>query len=409
MQLNGVRRQFFSLKKIVLPLLSLFIFCISFFTVRAEVSAVNGEKIFKQYCTSCHKPAPFDQKLVGPPLKDVEKKMSEDWLMKWIRNNAALRASGDKDALAIWNEYGKNEMPTFTSFSDDDIKSILAYIAAPPAAATAQQPAAGPAGATATEQPSIWLYFVLVALLLIFIMLWRANQTLRRMSLEKEGQPVPEPVSWRKIFFGRKSWFLYGLIIVFLMGWTITDSAIRLGHSKDYSPQQPIKFPHDLHAGTLQINCLYCHAGAERSKTAGIPPVSTCMNCHKGIQAGETPEGTAEIQKIYAAYENNKPIQWIKIHNLPDHVFFSHAQHVAVGKIQCQTCHGPVEQMKQVYQYASLSMGWCINCHRQTNVQFMDNNYYTMFTDLHAKAEKDTSFHVTEAMAGGTECQKCHY
>ncbi|MFI5135420.1 MAG: c-type cytochrome [Chitinophagales bacterium] len=396
------------MKTIFLPLLSLLIICSSVFSSRADVNAVNGEKIFKQYCTSCHKPAPFDTKLVGPPLKDIQKVQTEEWLMKWIRNNAALRASGDKAAIDIWTQYGKNEMPTFTSFSDDDIKSILAYIAAPPAAPSAQQPASGPAGATST-QSSTWLYIVLVALLLIVIMLMRANKALKHIALEKEGQPIPEEVSWRKRLFSKKAWLLYGLIIVFLTGWTITDSAIRLGHSKDYSPQQPIKFPHDLHAGTLQINCLYCHAGAEKSKTAGIPPVSTCMNCHKAIQAGETPEGTAEIQKIYSAYENNKPIQWIKIHNLPDHVFFSHAQHVAVGKIQCQTCHGPVQDMKQVYQYASLSMGWCVNCHRQTQVQFQDNNYYTMFTDLHARAEKDTSFHVTEAMAGGTECQKCHY
>jgi hypothetical protein len=240
-------------------------------------------------------------------------------------------------------------------------------------------------------------------------MLFRANKTLKRMSLEKDGHEVGEEVTWRKRLTSTKALFLYGLIVVFLLGWTITDSAIRLAHSKNYSPEQPIKFPHDLHAGTLQINCLYCHAGAEKSKVAGIPSVSTCMNCHKGIQQGESPEGTAEIQKIYAAYENNRPIHWVKIHNLPDHVYFNHSQHVAVGKVQCQTCHGPIQEMKQVYQFSSLSMGWCINCHRQTQVQFQDNKYYSMFTDLHQKAKSDTSFHVTEGMIGGTECQKCHY
>jgi cytochrome c553 len=272
--------------------------------------------------------------------------------MQWIRNNAALRGKGDKDALAIYNEYGKNEMPSFSSFSDDDIKSILAYIASPPPPPPSGTTAGGPQTTPSTTS-SVWIYLVVVALIIVLIMLLRANRTLKRMALEREGHPIPEERSWRKILTSTKAWFFYALVLVFIMGWTLTDSAIRLGHSKDYSPEQPIHFPHDLHAGTLQINCLYCHAGAEKSKTAGIPPVSTCMNCHKGVQQGETPEGTAEIQKIYAAYENNKPIQWIKIHNLPDHVYFNHSQHVVVGKIQCQTCHGQVQEMKQVYQYAS--------------------------------------------------------
>src|ERR1043165_2495275 len=198
---------------------------------------------------------------------------------------------------------------------------------------------------------------------------------------------------------------------------TMTDSAIRLGHSKNYQPTQPIAFPHSLHAGIAQINCLYCHAGAEKSKTAGIPPVSTCMNCHKGIQAGQTDAGTAEIQKIYAAYNNYKPIQWIKIHNLPDHVYFNHSQHVAVGKIACQTCHGPVQEMDQVYQFESLSMGWCINCHRQTQVQFASNGFYSMYAGMQEQLKKDsvmypydsTKLKMTEARMGGTECQRCHY
>jgi hypothetical protein len=325
-----------------------------------------------------------------------------------------LRASGDKDALAIYNEYGHNEMPQFTSFSDDDIKSILAYIANPPAAPSTSGPAAGQPGA-AGQQSSVWLYLVVVALIVIVIMLLRANKALKRISLERDGHFVPEEIPWSGKLRSTKAYFLYGLIIVFILGWTFTSSAIRLGHSKDYSPVQPIAFPHSLHAGIAQINCLYCHAGAEKSKVAGIPPISTCMNCHKGIQAGQTPEGTAEIQKIYAAYNNNKPVQWTKIHNLPDHVYFNHSQHVAVGKLQCQTCHGPVQEMDQVYQFASLSMGWCINCHRQTGVQFAQNGYYSMYTDLHNQFKKDSlmnpmdTLKITEAMMGGTECQKCHY
>jgi len=229
------------------------------------------------------------------------------------------------------------------------------------------------------------------------------------MTMERAGETLPEEIPWQKSLVSTKALFLYGFILVFITGWTVADTTMRFQRSKGYSPKQPIAFPHKLHAGINQINCLYCHSGAEKSKVAGIPPISTCMNCHKGVPEGESAAGTAEIQKIYAAYDNNKPVQWIKIHNLPDHVYFNHSQHVTVGKIACQKCHGPVEEMDQVYQFASLSMGWCLNCHRETEVQFQSNDYYTMFSNLHARAKADTSIHVTEAMLGGDECQKCHY
>ncbi len=378
----------------------------------ADVSPAAGEKIFTNNCKSCHKAAPFDAPLVGPPLKDIQKKESEEWLLKWIRNNAALRASGDKDAVAIFNEY-HTEMPQFMSFTDDEIKSVLAYIANPPVVVDSKNPK-GPEGPT-TDQPSVWLYLVVIALIVIIIMLFRANKALKRMALEKDGHAVPADLPWSHRLRTKKAYFLYGLIIVFASGWTLTSSAIRLAHSKSYQPEQPIAFSHKLHAGINQINCLYCHAGAEKSKTAGIPPVSTCMNCHKGVQAGQSDAGTAEIKKIYAAYDNEKPIEWTKIHNLPDHVYFNHSQHVVVGKVACQTCHGPIQEMDQVYQFSSLSMGWCINCHRQTNVQFKENKFYSMYSGMQEQYKKDSLAHpldslkMTEAMMGGTECQRCHY
>jgi len=103
------------------------------------------------------------------------------------------------------------------------------------------------------------------------------------------------------------------------------------------------------------------------------------------------------------------PIEWVKIHNLPDHVFFSHAQHVVVGKIQCQQCHGKIQEMEVVSQQAPLSMGWCVNCHRKTNVQFKDNPYYDTYKLYHEQMAKGTRDHVTVEEIGGTECQKCHY
>lgn len=103
------------------------------------------------------------------------------------------------------------------------------------------------------------------------------------------------------------------------------------------------------------------------------------------------------------------PIEWTRIHNLPDHVYFNHAQHVSVGKVECQTCHGPVEEMEVLAQYAPLSMGWCINCHRQTEVQFDDNEYYTSYVNYHEQLGEGSREKVTVEDIGGLECQKCHY
>ncbi|HUM46335.1 MAG TPA: c-type cytochrome [Chitinophagales bacterium] len=382
------------------------LFFISSFSF-AEVTADNGQKLFKQYCTSCHA---INNKLVGPALKDVHKKQTEEWLIKWIRNNSALRASGDKDALAIYAEYNKNEMPSFLSFTDDDIKSIIEYVKVQSEAPVSQPgaPAPGTEGAP-SDQPSFWLYIVVGVLLIITFLLMRTNTVLKRLAYEKLGETLPEERPLIGRLKTKRAIAFYAIAGVFLLGFTITDSAMRLGRSKNYTPVQPIAFSHQLHAGINQINCLYCHSSAEKSKIAGIPPVSTCMNCHKAVQQGENEAGTKEIQKIYAAFDKNEPIQWTKIHNLPDHVYFNHSQHVAVGKIACQTCHGPIETMKEVYQFSSLSMGWCINCHRQTGVQFGSNDYYSMYSKLHEDFKSGKIDKVTEEMMGGTECQKCHY
>lgn len=376
------------------------------FSGYAEVSAAAGEKAFKQYCTSCHQ---INNKLVGPALKDMHTRRTEEWLIKWIRNNSALRATGDKDALAIYAEYNKNEMPSFLSFTDDDIKSIIEYVKVQ-SAAPATQPGAAPGteGAPA-DQPSFWLYIVVGVLVVITFLLMRTNTVLKRLAYEKIGEELPEERPLLSRLKTKRAIAFYVIAGVFLLGFTLADSAMRLGRSKNYKPVQPIAFSHELHAGINQINCLYCHSSAEKSKIAGIPPVSTCMNCHKAIQQGESEAGTAEIQKIYAAFDKNEPIEWVKIHNLPDHVYFNHSQHVAVGKIECQTCHGPVETMPELYQFTSLSMGWCINCHRQTDVQFGSNNYYSMYTELHEDFKSGKIDKVTAEMMGGTECQKCHY
>jgi hypothetical protein len=253
------------------------------------------------------------------------------------------------------------------------------------------------------------LYIFLIVFLAISFFLSRIISNLRRLSQARNNEPVTEPKSFVQVLRQKNTIAVILLILIAILGYTTVEKAQKLGRSKGYAPEQPIKFSHKIHAGTNQINCLYCHASAEKSKAASIPSVNVCMNCHKAVQEGRSPEGTAEIAKITAAYNNNTPIKWVKIHNTPDHVYFNHAQHVKAGKIECQKCHGPVETMEKVEQFSSLSMGWCINCHRETEVQFASNNYYSQFEKLHEDVKSGKIKAVTEGMLGGTECQKCHY
>ena len=147
--------------------------------------------------------------------------------------------------------------------------------------------------------------------------------------------------------------------------WKSPDGGERatksFGYNNGYAPDQPIAYSHELHVGKLNIQCQYCHNQVENSKTSNIPALSTCMNCHQQVNGTNDQES---IKKMREAFADNKPIEWVKIHMLPDHVMFNHQAHIQKG-VNCQTCHGPIEKMAKVYQYSDLSMGWCINCHRQ--------------------------------------------
>ena len=205
--------------------------------------------------------------------------------------------------------------------------------------------------------------------------------------------------------------FVYFIIILatglFLTKY-IAHSAIALGRSKNYEPDQPIKFSHKVHAGQNKIDCKYCHSTVEYSKTAGIPSANVCMNCHVIVREGSR-SGKFEINKIIEAVENTQPIEWVKVYNLPDYVYFNHAQHVAVGKIECKTCHGQVETMDRVKQVPDLSMGWCVDCHRETKVQFVDNAFYKKYIELHKQLKEKKIDKVTVEKIGGLDCMKCHY
>ena len=392
-----------------------------------ESQAQDGKALFNAKCASCHA---VDKNLVGPALKGVEDRWPEkDQLYAWVRNSAAVVKSGYPRAVAVYNEYNKVQMTAFPELTNGDIDAILTYVntaGEKKAETAAAAPAAG--GSDAGSSDSTLLFGILTLILaVIALILLQVNSNLKKMTDVKDGIPSPDPVP----FWKNKAYIALGAILLFMAGGYATfQGAQKLGRSKDYQPEQPIYYSHTVHAGINQINCLYCHGGAQESKHANIPSVNVCMNCHMGIaeyakgpklyrEDGTEVDGTAEIQKLYqyAGWDpakkqytgKGKPIEWIRIHNLPDHVYFNHAQHVKAGQVQCQTCHGEIQKMGEVYQHADLSMGWCVNCHRETKVQFADNKYYSIYEKFHEDLKNKKMDSVTVEKIGGLECQKCHY
>jgi hypothetical protein len=246
----------------------------------------------------------------------------------------------------------------------------------------------------------------------------RQTNKLERFVQEKKGEEIASEKNILQNILNKKTLSALVVIGIVFLGFNIVKGAIDLGRSQGYAPEQPIKFSHAIHAGQNKIDCQYCHTGVEKSKHAVIPSATVCMNCHKYVQEGPQ-YGTTEIAKIYehtgwnpdqgAFVKPPKPLEWVKIHNLPDHVYFNHAQHVKVGGIECQTCHGNIQEMEVVQQFAPLSMGWCVNCHRQSEVQFANNDYYSIFEKFHDDLQKGKKAKVTVEDIGGTECAKCHY
>jgi len=376
---------------------------------------VDGEKIFKQNCTACHTIG--GGRLVGPDLSGVTEKREDKWLKSWITNSQDLIASGDADAIAIFEEYNKTVMTTF-DFSDEELTAVLAYIANPPV----KENITASSDAVFAEQgmsTSTQLMLIALVLIVLVFMLSSVKNSLKE-SLGQEVETVPETLTIQtKAFFANNINVLFVVLMVAIIGLKVVfDTLMGVGVTTNYQPDQPIAFSHKIHAGDNGIDCNYCHTSARTSKTSGIPSANVCMNCHANITTG-TNTGTTEIQKIYDAlgydpdtrtyiegYEQ-KPIKWIRIHNLPDLAYFNHSQHVTVGKIECQECHGPVQEMDVVKQESDLTMGWCINCHKDTEVKMEGNDYYT---SLHEKLkEKYTGEKITVDKIGGLECGKCHY
>ena len=184
--------------------------------------------------------------------------------------------------------------------------------------------------------------------------------------------------------------------------------AENLSRTQNYAPDQPIKFSHKVHAGDNQTDCRYCHSIADYSKSAGIPSNDLCLKCHNVVLSGRN-SGKFEINKIHRADKSGKSVEWIRVHNLPDHAFFSHSQHVNAGQVECETCHGPVAEMDILKQFTDLSMGWCVNCHRDTKINFQGNHYYKSYKELNDMLQSGKIDSVTVEQVRGIDCSKCHY
>jgi len=419
----------------------------------------NGEKLFKANCTACHA---LDKQVIGPPLKGVVERVKteggvdKDWLHKWIKDNKALRASGDKYANEIFEKYNKTEMLQFPNLTEKDIDDILAFTTNPPApeekkteAKTATEAtAAAPADKTTTNIVIISL--LAIAGLLVWILLKLRQLVKLGQSEELAGLNETRVRSFKEMY---EKFHYVGkaviAILAILAAYGVWNWLMWIGVYKGYKPEQPIYFSHKIHAGEQKIDCQLCHSSAKYGKVSEIPSMNVCMNCHRTISEYNADHYMepgkdkafydGEIQKIYAATGwdpakqqytgKTQPVEWTRIHNMPDFVYFNHSQHVVAGEqaiinsfnkknpnnkidVVCKACHGKIDTMNVVQMANDFTMGWCIECHRTTEVD-MNNGYNKeYFKNLHDKLKKQypqDGGKITVAAIGGLECGKCHY
>ena len=455
------------ISSVILPVL----FMLITNTASAEGNYEAGAALFDANCSSCHS-GNLTKDATGPALFGVGErapKPANEWLYKWIKNNNTLRASGDAYANKIYKDWNGSAMSAFEWMSDQQLENVIEYI-------TKWEPKTGgdessallpciPEKKKEEESYSLILIGVIGLSLMIILIFTGVNRSLKNALAFKNDKEVKEPIPfWEAIAeFAVKNKIKFGLIVLFILGgfgsigWeTLMNVGVFGGHGfektenvENYHPDQPIYFRHDIHVAQNGIDCKYCHSGVLESKHALIPSANVCMNCHKYVnEKADCPESAEKIQKIYDAvkFEHGKgyydedsdgnpvvdengdvvyhdvqvaegdPIEWVKVHNLQDFVYFNHSQHVVVGGLECQECHGPVQEMQTAEHYAPLTMGWCINCHRETEINQelkfskKPNGYYEKMHDEFKEAYKrDEDFNFTVEKIGGLECAKCHY
>ncbi|OOG77523.1 c-type cytochrome [Algoriphagus sp. A40] len=414
--LVGIRLSFQTLAVLLFMLIGVSAYAADPAVVSSEEAIAAGKTVFNANCKTCHK---LDQKLIGPALRGATDRQAVDLVKAFIKNSQAVIASGDSYYTSLFKEYNNTVMISHEFLSDADLNNLLSYIEhgdkVDPAAAAAVAAGGEAGGATGGGIPSEYLSIILgvlvIVLVLILVVLGLIISVLTKY-INKQDLPeddkefVSQKTDISKIFKSDAFIIVVTALVIALVAKTAIDGIYSVGVQQGYAPAQPIAFSHALHAGDKEIACQYCHTGVEIGKSANIPSANICMNCHTHIQNVGGKEGISpEIAKIYAAVDNNQPIEWVRVHNLPDLAYFNHSQHVAVGGIECQTCHGPIQEMEVVGQHSSLTMGWCIDCHRQTEIATDGNAYYDKLVQLHS----DSKDALKVKDIGGLECAKCHY
>lgn len=432
------------------------VFAAGTFTTYAQ-----GDALFKAKCASCHQP---HKNSTGPKLFQVRQKWAdggakEGSIYQWV-NNWQSAAASDPYAQTV-STWSPTAMSAFPDLKKEDVDAILDWVDSQPdpAAAGADGAAAdggaAPAAGDATEEESSmgWIWIILgVIFVTIILAVGGVRRQLKFAAAEHEGEDVNEGLTYMEEL---KAWAwkyrlhvgLATLVLVIGVVVTLFLGLYSIGVVEEYQPSQPIAFPHSVHAGTNGIDCKYCHSSVTKSKTAGIPSVNVCMNCHKQVN-GRTPAQQEQIAKIYEAAGwdpsgagkytgKTKPIVWNKVHVLPDHVYFNHSQHVVVGGIDCKQCHGdmtkqvetqrvwPVEELNKIegnipLTKRTLTMGWCIECHAEKEVSTgsIDTKNDGYYNEIHKRLlNNDKTLYgkyledgkVTVSELGGWECAKCHY
>ena len=418
-------------KLLILAIAFLLTFSVTTSVKAQEADPKKGKELFNSLCAACHKRY---KKATGPALFGVTERHSTEWLYKWIKNSSALIASGDAEAVAIFEEYNKTPMNAFPQLADGDIDNILAYVMEPkkaPPKAIANAGDGGGQSAASGSLEKVVLGLLIMVLVVLIGVLFLLGKTLKKFAatdgIDFSGVESRKPL-WKAFIENQFLLIVSAIFMLLLSAYFAYGFLMQVGVDQNYQPVQPIHYSHRIHAGDNKIECKYCHSSARVSKHSGIPSLNVCMNCHKSI--GEVADATQqeglakhgvdynkEIQKLYKAVGwdaskqaytgDSEPVKWVRIHNLPDFAYFNHSQHVEVAGVDCQKCHGPVEEMEIMYQYAPLTMGWCINCHRETNVKIEGNAYYDkIHEELSKKYGVDK---LTAAQMGGLECGKCHY
>lgn len=430
--------------------------CFSAVTVLLFAGANNanaqGEALFKAKCATCHQPL---KNSTGPKLKDVRKKWADggakpESIYTWVNNwQAAAAADPYAQTVSAW---APTAMQVFPELKKEEIDAIFDWVDTQEEKA-AEEGAVVPGAPGAEEEEEGGVSWIWIALGLIFAVIIAAVSGVRRqLKSAVDGTEETESQSYadelRAWAWKNKKYVGVGTLVVvvtlIVMGF---QGLGTIGIAEEYQPSQPIEFPHDIHTGINKIDCKYCHNSVTKSKTAGLPTVNVCMNCHKQI-TGTTPAASEKIAKIYEAAGwstegsgsytgKTTPIKWNKVHVLPDHVYFNHSQHVVVGGVDCKQCHGDMTKQKEtakvqpvselnkiegnvVLTRPTLTMGWCIECHGEKEVSMgsLDTKNDGYYNEIHKRLlRNDKSLYskyledgkVTVKELGGWECAKCHY